>query len=474
MIKDKFDAVIVGSGPNGLAAAIALKQAGLYVLIVEEKDTIGGGTRTEELTLSGFRHDVCSAIHPMAIHSPFLSTLPLERFGLEYLHSPVVAAHPFDNEEAAFLMNGIDDTAFSLGIDKQAYYDLISPVVENWDKIINDILAPFRFPAHPQAMAAFGLRALQPAARIVRRFKGQRARGLWAGMAGHSIQSLENWTTAAIGLVLTSAAHIKGWPLSRGGSAAITTAMANYFLSIGGRIETNRTVKKIEELPSAKAYLLDVTPKQLLGIAGHHFSEWYKKQLQRYQYGMGVFKIDWALSEPIPFKSAFCRQAATVHIGGTYEEIAYSEQETEKGKHVEKPFVLLSQQSLFDSCRAPVGKHTAWAYCHVPNASQKDMTTAIENQIERFAPGFKDIILAKHSMNTVNLQTYNPNYVGGDINGGVINLRQLYTRPAIKWTPYKTSAKDIYICSSSTPPGGGVHGMCGYYAAQAVLKNCFS
>lgn len=474
MTRDMFDAVIVGAGPNGLAAAITLQRAGLNVLIVEGKGTIGGGTRTEELTLPGFKHDVCSAIHPMAIHSPFLATLPLEQFGLTYLHSPVVAAHPFDNEEAAFLMNSIHDTAASLGVDKQAYYDLVSPVVENWDKMINDILGPFRFPAHPLAMASFGLRALQPAARIVQRFNGRRARGLWAGMAGHSIQSLENWTTAAIGLVLTSAAHIKGWPLPRGGSAAITTAMANYFLSIGGVMETNRAVKKIEELPSAKAYLLDVTPKQLLSIAGHRFSEWYRKQLQRYQYGMGVFKIDWALSEPIPFNAEHCRRAATVHIGGTYEEIAYSEREAERGRHVEKPFVLLSQQSLFDGSRAPEGKHTAWAYCHVPNGSQIDMTAAIENQIARFAPGFKDVIIAKHKMNTASLQAYNPNYIGGDINGGIINLRQLYTRPAVKWTPYKTSAKDIYICSSSTPPGGGVHGMCGYHAAQAVLKNCFS
>lgn len=468
-----YDAIVVGSGPNGLAAAITLQRAGLSVLLVEEKETIGGGTRTQELTLPGFRHDVCSAIHPMAIHSPFLSSLPLHDHGLEYLFSPLAAAHPFDDGGAAFVNGSITETAAALGADRAAYQRLLEPVVSYWDEIVDDILGPLRFPRHPLRLAAFGLQALQPASWTVKRFRQQEARGLWAGMAAHSIQPLENMTTAAIGLVLTAAAHKKGWPLPKGGSQAIARAMAAYFTSLGGTIQTGWPVRSVDELPAARAVLLDVTPRQLLNLAGHRFSSFFKSQLQCYRYGMGVFKVDWALKEPVPFVAEACRQAATVHLGGSFEEIAFSESQAAAGRQVEKPFVLFAQQSRFDASRAPDGMHTGWAYCHVPNGSVADMTTAIENQVERFAPGFKDLIIARHTMNTQAVQAYNPNYIGGDINGGIINLRQLYTRPSLRLTPYRTSDRQLFICSSSTPPGGGVHGMCGYHAARTALKDVF-
>jgi len=323
-------------------------------------------------------------------------------------------------------------------------------------------------------MARFGLTALRSATSVAGRFKTEQAKGLFAGMAAHTMQPLTNLSTAAIALVLLSAGHLKGWPLPRGGSQQIANALASYFISLGGKIETNTYIKSLEQLPSSHAVLFDTTPRQLLQIAGHKFSGIYKRQLERYRYGMGVFKVDWALAGPVPFTAGECRQAGTVHIGNTLSEIVASEQFTWDGGHPEKPFVLLTQQSLFDPSRAPEGKHTAWAYCHVPNGSTVDMTTIIEKQVERFAPGFRDLILAKHVMNTVQIEEYNPNYIGGDINGGVIDLGQLFTRPALRWSPYKTSAKGIYICSSSTPPGGGGHGMCGYYAAKRALKDVFS
>ncbi len=468
-----YDAIVVGSGPNGLAAAITLQRAGLAVLLIEGKEQIGGGLRTAELTLPGFRHDVCSAIHPMAIHSPFLSGLPLHDFGLEYLDSPIAAAHPFDDGTAAFVSRSLNDTATGLGADGDAYRNLIEPVVENWDKIIDDILGPFSFPSHPFHLAGFGLKALQPASLLSRRFKTQAGKGLWAGMAAHSIQPLENVATSAIGLVLSAAAHRKGWPLPKGGSQAIANAMAAYFKSLGGVIETGCFIRSIDELPPAKAVLLDLTPRQLLNVAGHRLSAFYKWQLKRYRYGMGVFKIDWALKGPVPFTAPECRQAATVHLGGAFGEIAAGEARTAAGKEVEQPFVLLAQPSLFDPTRAPEGYHTLWGYCHVPHGSVVDMTAVIENQVERFAPGFKELIIAKNTMNTAQVEAYNPNYIGGDINGGVIDIFQLYTRPALRRSPYRTSARELYICSSSTPPGGGVHGMSGYHAAKTALNDIF-
>jgi phytoene dehydrogenase-like protein len=473
MEKRDYDAVVIGSGPNGLAAAITLQQQGLSVLLLEAKDTIGGGTRTAELTLPGFHHDVCSAILPMAATSPFFTTLPLEQYGLEYLYPPVEAAHPFDDGSAAVLKRSVSETARLLGADEAAYLSLMQQVVADWPLIAKDILGPLRFPKYPLRMARFGLKALPSAATISKRFITEKAKGLWAGMTAHSIQPLTNYTTSAIGLVLSAAGHLYGWPVPKGGAISVANALARYFESLGGKIQTGFTVSNLQQLPSAHAVLFDVTPKQLMAIAGDQFSDLYKWQLNRFRYGMGVFKVDWALDGPIPFTAPECREAGTVHIGNTFKEIASSEQFTASGGHPQRPFVLLAQQSLFDDSRAPAGKHTAWAYCHVPNGSTVDMTNIIEEQVERFAPGFKQLILARHTFNTLELQRYNPNYIGGDINGGIIDLGQLYTRPAIRLSPYKTSAKSIYICSSSTPPGGGVHGMCGHHAARQALKDVF-
>ncbi|MBE9602556.1 NAD(P)/FAD-dependent oxidoreductase [Pedobacter sp. MC2016-24] len=472
--KTDFDAVVVGSGPNGLAAAIAMQQQGLSVLLIEGKAEIGGGLRSAELTLPGFVHDICSAIHPLAIGSPFFNTLPLEQHGLHYAFSDIAAAHPFDDGTAAVLKSSLAETAAALGADQQTYLNLFEPLVRDWPNIAADVLGPLHFPKHPVAMAKFGLNALTSASYLAKRFKTKAAKGLWAGMAAHSIQPLTNLSTSAIGLVLMTAAHLKGWPIPIGGSKEIANALASYFISLGGKIETGRYIKSLDELPTAKTVLFDVTPKQLLQIAGHKFSSIYKWQLERYRYGVGVFKIDWALDGQVPFSNPEARKAGTVHLGNTIAEIALSEQLSWQGKHAEKPFVLLAQQSLFDDSRAPAGKHTAWAYCHVPAGSTQDMTHIIEQQVERFAPGFKDRILAKRTMNTAQIEAYNPNYIGGDINGGVIDIGQIFTRPALRSSPYRTSAKGLYICSSSTPPGGGVHGMCGYHAAKRALKDIFS
>ncbi len=469
--KRDFDAVIVGSGPNGLSAAITLQQAGLAVLVLEGKNTVGGGLRSAELTLPGFIHDICSAIHPLAAGSPFFTTLPLKDHGLEYIYPGIAAAHPLDGGTAAVLHHSIQDTARALGKDESAYLNLIRPLVEDWPKIAADVLGPLHFPKDPLALARFGLNALTSARYLSKKFQTKEGKGLWGGMAAHSIQPLSNLATSAIAMVLMANGHLGGWPIPKGGSQKIAHALASYFLSIGGKIETNLYVHSMDQLPSAHALLFDVTPRQLLKIAGHKFSPLYKWQLRRYRYGMGVFKIDWALDGPIPFAAEECKLAGTLHLGNTFEEIAEGEQLIWEGKHVEKPFVLLAQQSLFDSSRAPEGKHTAWAYCHVPSGSTVDMTNAIERQIERFAPGFRDVILARSTLNTVQYQDYNANYIGGDINGGVQDLGQLFTRPIWSLNPYATPTKGIYICSASTPPGGGVHGMGGHYAARAALRD---
>ena len=468
-----YDAIVIGSGPNGLAAAITLQRQGLSVLVIEAKDTIGGGLRSAALTLPGFIHDICSAIHPLAIASPFFASIPLNDHGLEFVFPTIAAAHPFDDGTAAAAYATVDETSQHLGDDSVTYRKLLSPLVKNWPELVTDILAPFHFPTHLFQMASFGLKGLQSASTLVKRFHSKEARGLWAGMSAHSIQPLSKATTAAFGLVLLTAAHAGGWPIAKGGSISIANALESYLISIGGKIQRNFHVQSLAELPSSRVVLFDVTPKQLVQIAGEKLSPGYTRQLQRYRYGMGVFKIDWALSGPIPFKAAVCRNAGTIHIGNTFEEIAAAEQMVASGKHPEKPFVLLAQQSLFDQSRAPAGKHTAWAYCHVPNGSTEDMTDRIEKQVERFAPGFKDLILGRHTMNTIAMENYNPNYIGGDINGGSSDARQLFVRPALRLSPYTTSAKDIYICSSSTPPGGGVHGMCGHYAARRVLRDLF-
>ena len=474
MERKDYDAIVVGSGPNGLAAAIALQQKGCSVLLLEAKASIGGGMRSAALTLPGFLHDICSAVHPLAMASPFFSQLPLNKFGLKFIVPPVSAAHPFDDGTAAVLKKSLEETAEALGEDKSNYLRLIGPLVHNWDSLLPDLLAPLRFPGSPLQFARFGLHALPSAEFVSKRFKTEAAKGLWAGMAAHSIQPLSKLTTSAIALVLTAAGHTQGWGIPQGGAQRLADALGAYFLSLGGEIETNFYVKSLDQLPSSKAILFDITPRQLLEIAGHRFSGLYRWQLEKYRYGMGVFKVDWALAEPIPFTADACREAGTIHLGNTLGEIAAAEQQTWAGQHPDRPFVLLAQQSVFDPSRAPAGKQAAWGYCHVPHGSKVDQTEAIERQVERFAPGFRERILARHTMNAAQMEAYNPNYIGGDINGGVIDLGQLFTRPALRYSPYRTSAKGLYLCSSSTPPGGGVHGMCGYHAAQRVLKDLFS
>lgn len=474
LTRKDFDAVVVGSGPNGLAAAILLQQNGLSVLLIEGKNAIGGGMRSAELTLPGFTHDICSAIHPLAAGSPFFTQLPLAQHGLEYIYPEIDAAHPFHNGTATILKHSIAETAAALGTDEEIYLKLLHPIMHNWPGIAPDVLGPLHFPKHPLAMAEFGLKALTSATYLSRSFKTEKAKGLLAGMAAHAMQPLTNAATSAIALVLMVNSHLRGWPMPKRGTQSIANALAGYFTSLGGKIETGFYVRSMEQLPSANAVLFDIAPRQLLQIAGHQFSSLYKWQLERYRYGMGVFKVDWALDGPIPFTAEECRKAGTVHVGNTMAEIVNSEQQTWDGHHAEKPFVLIAQPSIFDRTRAPEGKHIAWAYCHTPANSTVDMTESIEKQVERFAPGFRDRILAKHTFNSVQMEEYNPNYVGGDINCGVIDLGQLFTRPALRWSPYRTSAKGIYLCSAATPPGGGVHGMCGYYAAKQALKDVFS
>ena len=473
-VNGHFDAVVVGSGPNGLAAAITMQRAGLSVLLIEGKDTVGGGMRTASLTLPGFHHDVCSAVHPMGAASPFLSSLPLHQHGLEFIQPELPLAHPFDDGTAACLSTSLEETAIAFGVDKQAYLQLVGPLVHNWNQLIADILAPLQLPKYPIAFAQFGMKAVQSAARLARRFSTMQLRGLWAGLAAHGMQPLDHLTTGAIGMVLGAAAHTHGWPIARGGSQSIANAMLAYFQSLGGQLITGWMVDDLRELPPTALSLLDLTPKQVMKVAGPELSPMYRWQMNRYQYGPGIFKIDWALSEPIPFKSAEARRAGTVHLGNSFEEIAAAEKAANHGKLVEKPFVLLSQPSLFDPSRAPEGRHTAWAYCHVPSGSTVNRVSAIEQQVGRFAPGFCDVILERHTMNAGEMQRYNPNYIGGDINGGVLNISQLYTRPAFKVSPYRTSKRGLYICSSSTPPGGGVHGMCGYHAARKAMQDVFS
>ncbi len=470
-----YNAIVVGSGPNGLAAAITLAQAGLSVVVFEAKSTIGGGMRSAELTLPGFVHDVCSAIHPLGIGSPFFRALPLAKYGLEWIHPLAPVAHPFDNGTAALLERSIDATSETLDTqDATAYRKLMEPLVRSWDRIADDLLGPLHLPQHPVEMARFGLLAIRSAQGLAKGlFKGERARGLFAGLAAHSIMPLDRSLTAAFGLILGVLGHAVGWPMPRGGSQRIADALSSYFRSLGGEIVTSVPVESIDDLPSARAVLLDVTPRQLIRIAGHRLPSGYRRRLEDYRYGPGVFKVDLALRSPIPWKASECARAGTVHIGGTLEEIVESEREVWEGNHPEKPYVLVAQQTLFDSTRAPQGKHTAWAYCHVPNGSTFDMTERIESQIERFAPGFRDCIIARSTRSPIELEQYNPNYVGGDINGGVQDILQLFTRPVARIVPYSTPVKGLYICSSSTPPGGGVHGMCGYHAARAALKECF-
>jgi phytoene dehydrogenase-like protein len=471
--KQTYDAVIIGSGPNGLAAAIRLALEGLSVKVVEAADTIGGGMRSSELMEPGVHHDICSAIHPMGVSSPFFKKLPLNQYGLRWIHPEYAAAHPLDDEPAAILTDDFFETAFLHNEDEETYKKLIAPLLEDWDGLARDFLAPLRLPDHPLRLASFGLKALQPASLFRRRFKTRRARALFGGMAAHSLLPLNSWSTSALGLVFYAAAHRGGWPLAKGGSQSIADALAGYLKSLGGEIETGTKVTHLSQLPSSKTVLFDITPKQILSIASDYLPGAYKNQLKKFRYGNGVFKLDYILKEPVPWKDPACAKAGTVHLGGNFEEIASSEKLMDEGGHPENPFVLVAQQSLFDDTRTPDDRHTLWAYCHVPNGSRKDMTQAIENQLERFAPGFRDVVEQRHSMNTHDFQTYNANYIGGDINGGRQDLSQLFSRPVSFWNPYSIPSDGLYICSSSTPPGGGVHGMCGYHAATSVLKKEF-
>ena len=472
MSRPHYDAV-VGAGPNGLAAAITMARTGRSVLVLEARETVGGGSRSGELTLPGFVHDICSAIHPLGLASPFMRSLPLEAHGLRWVHPSAPLAHPLDDGSAVVLERSVAATATraNLGSDAAAYRRLMSPLAHDWRRLVLDILGPLRLPRHPFALARFGARALLPASVLARMaFRDERARAIFAGMSAHSILPLGRPVTASFGLVLGMLAHGVGWPVARGGSQQIADAMASYLRSLGGEIVTGQQIESLDELP-AQTVLLDVTPRQLLRIAGDRLPPAYRRQLGRYRYGPGVFKVDWALDGPVPWRAAACLRAATVHLGGTLEEVELSEQAVWRGEHPERPFVLLAQQSLFDPTRAPEGKHTVWAYCHVPHGSTLDMTERIEAQVERFAPGFKERVLARHTISAREMQRYNSNYIGGDINGGAQDLRQLFTRPTLSLVPYRTPARGIYICSSSTPPGGGVHGMCGYHAARAAIRD---
>ena len=461
--------MVIGSGPNGLAAAITIAQSGRSVAVYEAQSTIGGGVRSANLTAPGFTHDVCSAVYPLAIGSPFLRQLPLDQHGLQWIQPPAPLAHPMDDGTAVMLERSVGATSENLDVDGAAYRNLMKWLVEKWDRLDIDILAPPRFPRHPLSLAKFGLRAMRPARRLAENvFAGQRARALFAGLAAHSMLPLEYAASAAFGLVLGVTAHALGWPIVRGGAQKLADALSSYLRQLGGEIVVNRWITSLDDLPASRVVLCDLTPRQLLRIAGNRFSSRYRRSLEHYHYGMGAFKMDWALSAPVPWKAASCARAATVHLGGTLDEIALSERAAWRGDPAGRPFVLLVQPSLFDDSRAPATKHTLWAYCHVPHGSNFDMTHRVEAQIERFAPGFRDLVIARSAMAPRDLEQHNANLVGGDINGGAAILRQLFFRPTLRL--YKTSLKGLYICSSSTPPGGGVHGMCGHFAAVHALK----
>ena len=464
------DVVVIGSGPNGLAAAVALAQAGLAVVVLEGADTIGGGTRTAELTLPGFHHDVCSACHPMAILSPFLRTLPLEAHGLRWVLPPVALAHPLDDGPAVLLLRSVDETARGLGADARAYRRLVAPYLRDPAGLMADVLAPLGIPRHPLVMLRFGLVAQRSATGLAcGRFHEPRARALFAGCAAHSVLPLERKLTAALGLMFCLTGHMETWPFAAGGSAAITGALASLLASLGGRVETGRWVRSLADLPRARAYVFDTSPATLASVGEPVLPARYVRRLRRFRYGPAAFKLDWALDGPIPWRDPAILQAATVHLGGSLDELAAGEAAVWRGEHPERPFVLLCQPSQFDPTRAPAGKHAGYAYCHVPAGSTVDVTAAIERQVERFAPGFRDRILARHVLGPADLERENPNQIGGAITGGVTDLLQLFTRPVARWNPYTTPNPRLFICSGSTPPGGGVHGMCGYHAARTVL-----
>ena len=466
-----YDAVIVGSGPNGLSAGILLVQKGLRVKIFEAYHKTGGGMRTHELTLPGFRHDICSAIHPLAFESPFFKTLPLEDFGLEWVHPDIPLAHPLENGDAVFLYQSLQKTARQMGIDEERYHTLYDKFIKHWDAMSNDLLGPLRLPQKPFLLSPFGYKALQSAQGFAERyFQTEKAQTLFGGLAAHSIRSLQRPGTAAIGLVLALAGHKSGWPFPKKGAQSLADALTKYFTHLGGEISMGQRIDSFNDLPESKTYFFDTNPRDMAKICGQRLSTLYKKRLSKFEYGHGVFKIDAALKSPIPWKNEECKKAGTVHLGGTLDEICESERSMNQDKHTKQPFVLVAQHTNFDHTRAPSNRHTLWAYCHVPNGSEKDMEEEIFGQIERFAPGFRETVMDVTCTTSMDFEAYNPNYLGGDINGGAAKLSQLFSRPVLKKVPYRTSAKEIYLCSSSTPPGGGVHGMCGYHAARDALK----
>jgi len=471
----KYDAIIIGSGPNGYAAAITLARKGLSVLIIEAYYLTGGGMRTSELTLPGFKHDVCSAVHPTGYSSPFFKTIPFEEYGLKWIFPPAAVAHPFDDGTALLLKPSYTETAAQMNSDEANYINYIKPFIESWDNLAPDLLGPLTVPKHPLLALRFGLSAVQSSVGFANRsFKEIKTKSLFTGIAAHSMIPLDSLFTASFGIVLQVLAHKVNWPFPKGGSVKIVEVLKNYFYSLGGKIITGWEIKNLDELPAAKAVLFDLSPRQILNIMGDKLPSVYSSQLRKYRYSSGIYKMDFALNSPVPWKAKECLQSATLHLGGTMGDILESEKMMWSGKYAEKPFVLAVQPSLFDDSRAPEGKHTFWAYCHVPNGSDKDISEKVINQIERFAPGFRDTIIAQNSITSVQLENYNKNMIGGDIMGGIQDWKQLFTRPVVKLNPYRIPVKGYYICSSSSPPGGGVHGMCGYHSALTAIKDLFN
>jgi len=470
----RYDAIVVGSGPNGLAAAIVLARAGLQTVVMEAADTPGGGARTQELTLPGFEHDVCSTVHPLGAASPFFHSLGLERYGLEWVHPPAPLVHLLGEGETVTLERSVETTALELGRDGDAYRELVGPFVERFDELAPMVLAGLRVPSSPWLMARFGLVALRSMQGLARHnFSEPAAAALLGGIAAHSMVPLDHRATAAFALVLACAGHAVGWPIARGGSRAIVEALLACYRDAGGELLTAAPVTTLASLPAARAYILDLTPRQVLAVAGDRLTTRYRRRLERYRYGPGVFKMDWALREAVPWRDPACRRAATVHLAGDLEQIARAEAAAHRPGAADHPFSLLVQPTLFDPGRAPPSHHIAWAYCHVPHGSSEDWSGALEALIERYAPGFRDVILARRCTSPRDLERHNPNNVGGDIAGGMSDLGQLFFRPVAKLDPYATSAREVFLCSSSTPPGGGVHGMCGYWAARSALRKIF-
>ena len=460
---------MIGAGPNGLAAAIVLAQSGVRVDVLEAESTPGGAVRTLELTLPGFRHDFGSAIYPLGAGSPFFSSLPLNNHGLEWIHSPAALAHPLDDGTAVMLERDLGETENSLGVDGAPWDKLLRPFVERWTEFAAEILRPVSFlPKHPWLMARFGMVGLRSAEVVARRFRSERTRALFAGLAAHSFLSLDEPLSAAFGILMAVPAHAVGWPIPRGGAQSLTNALCGVLSTLGGKVNTSSPVESLSELANYDVLLCDLTPRQLIKVGGKRLSDSYKRRLERFRYGPGAFKVDYALNAPIPWKAPDCQRAAAVHLGGSFEEIAVSEKAVRNGEHPERPFVLMAQPSLFDNSRAPSGKHTAWAYCHVPNGSKVNMLEKLEKQVERFAPGFRECVLARRVFSPADLESMDANLVGGDVGGGAMDIHQFLFRPT--WRHYATSSRDIYMCSASTPPGGGVHGMCGYHAAKKALS----